>query len=474
MSFELHIWGPAFGLPSIDPECLAAVTYLSAAAPRDTWTVVATSPSAVSCTLPALRDAQTGQWVAAGFDSLVAFVRARTPPSFTDLDAGLTPVQVADATAYSAFLRAEAAPLLALSLYVSSANWIATTRPAYSRILPFPLTWIEPPAIRASHAAGAAHLGFSSLDTDRDATDDDEQTSLTAALHAFPDRIRNTVSRHSKQQQQPDNRSAKIKAQKPAAKSLSIAAAASRLSQVLTPEAKAQIRLDEAARACLSVLAQQKGDRQTFLRDSTETKVASNPISLPQLTSLDCLAYGYLALMTTPEVPRPFLRDAMYRHHRDLAVFVADVRQACLSSEPRASTVAKSNAASSPTLRRYANPLWLRTLHGMVHSVPGLSGEWLIWLWRSIHTDEGDDVSAGNNGNGDSLDALWRRDAKTNAASWQRSVAVLTTLAGTALFAGSILGYRRLPPFGARVFVYKRAMTSFVGLGAAGALLSSL
>lgn len=24
---ELHVWGPAFGLPSIDPECLAAIAY---------------------------------------------------------------------------------------------------------------------------------------------------------------------------------------------------------------------------------------------------------------------------------------------------------------------------------------------------------------------------------------------------------------------------------------------------------------
>lgn len=24
---ELHTWGPAFGLPSIDPECLATIAY---------------------------------------------------------------------------------------------------------------------------------------------------------------------------------------------------------------------------------------------------------------------------------------------------------------------------------------------------------------------------------------------------------------------------------------------------------------
>lgn len=29
MAFELHIWGPAFSLPSIDPTCLAVLAYLS-------------------------------------------------------------------------------------------------------------------------------------------------------------------------------------------------------------------------------------------------------------------------------------------------------------------------------------------------------------------------------------------------------------------------------------------------------------
>lgn len=415
--------------------------------------------------------------MAVGFESLVAFVRAQASSCFNDLDAGLTAAQVADAAAYAAFLRAEAAPLLALSLYVSSANWIATTRPAYSRILPFPLTWIEPPAIRASHAATALHLGFSSLDTDRDATDDDEYASpLTAALHAFPDRIRNTVSSRNQHQQR---ESAKTKAQTSAAKSLSIAAAASRVSQVLTPEAKAQIRLDEAARACLTVLAQQKGSRKTFVKHTPDNKVAETRISTSQLTSLDCLAFGYLALMTTPDVPRPFLRDALRRHHHDLAVFVADMRQACLSSESVIGTATKTKAVGvaksliqSP---RYTNPLWLRTIHGIVHSIPGLSGEWVIWLWRSIRingTDETATVGFGDDS--DALVAFWRRESMAKAASWQRFLAVSTTLAGAALIAGTVLGYRRLPPFGARIFVYKRAATSFAGLGAAGALLSSL
>ena len=438
--------------------------------------------------MPALRDAQTGRWVAAaGFDSLVAFVRSQatvsSSSSYKDLDAGLTQAQVADATAYAAFLRAEAAPLLALSLYVSSANWAATTRPAYSRILPFPLTWIEPPSIRASHAAGAIHLGFSSLDTDRDATDDDDEhtSSLAAALHAFPDRIRNTVSQqnqhqHQHQHQQQEVKTARGQKSAGAAKSLSMAAATAKsraVSQSMTPEAKAQIRLDEAARACLSVLAQQKGGRRTFLRAGTEAENSVEgetavSISPQQLTSLDCLAFGYLALMTTPDVPRPFLRDALRRHHHDLAVFVADVRQACFASQPLAEETVQSARALAKARVRYANPLWLRTLHGIVHSIPGVSGEWVVWLWRRIRVVDEEDGATDS----DEAVARWRRDAK--AARWQRLVTVSTTLASAALFAGLVLGYQQLPAFGARIVVYRRAVTSFAGLGAAGALLSSL
>ena len=51
--FELHVWGPAFGLASIDAECLAAIAYLSAALPKGEWTLIpssdtTTSPSRIS------------------------------------------------------------------------------------------------------------------------------------------------------------------------------------------------------------------------------------------------------------------------------------------------------------------------------------------------------------------------------------------------------------------------------------------
>jgi sorting and assembly machinery component 37 len=42
---ELHVWGPALGLPSIDPECLAAIAYLSCALSNEEWTVIVDTTS---------------------------------------------------------------------------------------------------------------------------------------------------------------------------------------------------------------------------------------------------------------------------------------------------------------------------------------------------------------------------------------------------------------------------------------------
>lgn len=45
---ELHIWGPAFGLPSIDPECLAVLSFFDHAVPRGQWRLVASNDAAVN------------------------------------------------------------------------------------------------------------------------------------------------------------------------------------------------------------------------------------------------------------------------------------------------------------------------------------------------------------------------------------------------------------------------------------------
>jgi len=41
MSKKLHlyVWGPGFGLPSVEVECLAAILFLNGAVPVGEWTI---------------------------------------------------------------------------------------------------------------------------------------------------------------------------------------------------------------------------------------------------------------------------------------------------------------------------------------------------------------------------------------------------------------------------------------------------
>lgn len=50
MVLELHVWGPAFGLPSIEPECIATVAYCQRVIPKGDWTLVAEHDPTVGAT----------------------------------------------------------------------------------------------------------------------------------------------------------------------------------------------------------------------------------------------------------------------------------------------------------------------------------------------------------------------------------------------------------------------------------------
>lgn len=50
MALELHVWGPAFGLPSIDPECIGTVMYCQRVIPEGQWRLVASYDKSVGLT----------------------------------------------------------------------------------------------------------------------------------------------------------------------------------------------------------------------------------------------------------------------------------------------------------------------------------------------------------------------------------------------------------------------------------------
>ncbi|KAM0260823.1 hypothetical protein ACHAQJ_002590 [Trichoderma viride] len=285
---DLHVWGPAFGLPSIDAECLAIITYLHNALPDSSWRLIPSNdPSASpSNLLPALN--HDGNWTS-GFQPIVQYLTSAA--LCNGLDQELSPIQRADSVAYSAYLRAHAGPLVDLSLYVSAANWATTTRPAYSSLLSFPLTWTVPTLIRSEAIKRAEHLGLAELDTD---FDPNSGLHLTAGRDALPETFRRHIPLMAKKT----------------------------VHDEMTPEQATAIRLFGLTEDCL-----------TLLDDLIQGKDEHHPrfFADAAVTSLDCLAFGYLALMQKPSVPRAFLRDWLEPKTPRLHRFVDSMLASCIT-----------------------------------------------------------------------------------------------------------------------------------------------
>ncbi|MCJ1251141.1 hypothetical protein MMC30_008372 [Trapelia coarctata] len=307
MVLELHIWGPAFGLPSIDPECLAAVAYFTQAVPLGRWVLVAGQDEGASeiRELPALRDGST---TVTGFPNIVEHLRIISSGQW-DLDAHLAPMQKADCLAFSTLLTTHAAPLLDLSLYISSQNYTTTTRPAYTCLLSFPATWIIPPKRRSAAKGRSAHLGLSSLDLD--STSPDPQTAASApaaaaATEALPASLRNSKPNDKK----------------------SVSAA------IRNPETASRIRLEALTQRVLEPLS-------ALLWSTSETvnqQEEKGPflLSSERPSTLDCLALGYLALFLVPDVPLPFLSRTLKERYPNLADYVRRDVKRCFGGEVKA------------------------------------------------------------------------------------------------------------------------------------------
>ncbi|KAJ2976327.1 hypothetical protein NUW58_g8114 [Xylaria curta] len=160
MSLQLHVWGPAFGLESIDAECLAIIAAFRHIFSSDEWSLIASNDTSLNPdhTLPALF--HDGTWIP-GYENIVTFLVHHITSCANPLaDNHLTPQQKADLLAYSSYLTTRGSGLVALSLYASPNAWVELTRPAYSALLPFPLTWTIPTAIRAAAIEKAESLGM--------------------------------------------------------------------------------------------------------------------------------------------------------------------------------------------------------------------------------------------------------------------------------------------------------------------------
>ncbi|KAI1621691.1 Tom37 C-terminal domain-containing protein [Exophiala viscosa] len=260
MVLELHIWGPAFDLPSIDAQCLATTLYLQQCVPQDGWVLIPSSEPRVSPLgeLPALRNGDT--WVA-GFGTIVSYLRDTSDGKW-DLDKNLDESQRADSAAFSSFIESRGQPLLDLSLYVSSDNYLSCTRQALADILTWPSSWTIPHQLRDKAKTRSEHLGLSSLDVDTAQEDKKENVGLAAHIPKSLRKPRETVS------------------------------------GLLGRNAQnTRFRLDAVTSDFLEPMEEALAEKNHFLGET--------------VTSLDCLAAGYLALMARPDLPQGWLREAL-------------------------------------------------------------------------------------------------------------------------------------------------------------------
>ncbi|CAG8335255.1 unnamed protein product [Penicillium salamii] len=268
MVLQLHVWGPAFSLPSIDAQCLAIIAYCSEVLPKGSWELVATSDPSVSPTgeLPALQNGEV--WVSR-FRNIVDYLRQYSEGEWY-LDQNLDEVQQADSVAFSSFVESRGQSLLDLYLYVTSQNYYANTSPAYGALLQWPNQWILPPKLHTAAKSRTEHMGLSSLDLQ--AMEDQRQRDHSAAVASG---------------QIPQNLIQKPK---------------ETVSKMLGRTSPSNHFRLEALTA-------------DFF-DPLEAMLSTKPCLLPadqnnSPSSLDCIASAYLSLALIPELAFPWLRDAM-------------------------------------------------------------------------------------------------------------------------------------------------------------------
>ncbi|OLN84322.1 Metaxin-like protein [Colletotrichum chlorophyti] len=329
---ELHVWGPAFRLPSVDAECLAAIAYLHTALPSSQWRLIPTNDPAIhsSNRLPAL--SANGVWVT-GYASIVAHLAHLSPrsPSWDlDLDSRLTPPQRADAHAYGAYIESQLAPLVDAALYGTHDNWTAVTRPALSNLLGFPLSWTVPVMLRDQATARCAHLGFDALGAEDEDAPDPQTSPLDRAMKHLP-----------------------VSGKKSVLEEMKAGTARGIRLHAVTIDALAPLE-DLRARG-----EETPGEKKRFFGGDVPT-------------SLDCILLGHLALIQATSLPQDWLRAILAKKFPHLVAMVADLREECLVSPGALPWVAPP---SSPL--RTAT----RFLDNVVQATPNI-GEAYVVEWR--------------------------------------------------------------------------------------------
>lgn len=266
---ELHIYGPAFNLPSIDARCLGAIALLQSCLNSDEWHIVSESDPRLNPfnELPALKDGNL--WIP-GFRNITAYLQQNGDRFNAKFN--LNEQQSADYEAYLSFLESRGILLLDLSLYVSSDNYTTCTRSALSETTSWPQSWIVPQQLRDDARKRSEHLGLSGLDVDaiREKELKKENEGLMAQIPKSLRRTQQTVT-----------------------------------ALLGSTAEQTRFRLEAVTADFFEPLEELLGDKAYFLGD--------------EMTALDCLALGILAQMQVADLPQPWLQHALENKHGKLS-----------------------------------------------------------------------------------------------------------------------------------------------------------
>lgn len=198
----------------------------------------------------------------------------------------------------------------------------------------------------------------------------------------------------------------------------------------MVPEFARRIKLEQLARDVLDVVKDMELEGNLGLR---------------------CLAFGFLSLMMVEEVPRKWLAETVrgMEEYKGLVGFAEGFREEVFKG--REVDLLRDEVVES------ALGLTVRFLEAVVCEVPWVGGEWrrraTVRRRRKMLEDSG--VKVWEEGEGGGL--------------------VLAGAGAAALAVGvGVFFYRRLPPFGVAVQVWKAPVLTFGSLGAAGAMLGSV
>jgi hypothetical protein len=344
---------------------------------------------------------------------------------------------VTDNCRFLSFLQSTASPLLDLYLYISSENYNATTSAAYTAILPWAFNYTLPPKRRDLARTRTTHLGLNSLDV-ADAVEDKRGPGSGTASSEY----------------EAAKRAAGIPTDGQT-KALSLGRGKGLGGLLGSPIYAARFRLDALSNELLEPLSDLLAKKDYLLEGDKPS-------------SLDCLAFGYLALMLYPAVPQAWLKDTIQTKYPRILRYIRRLREDLLSGEEVSPLKVWSVASGGTGSPSRGLPWRARRTQGIVLQVVGTAREIISNLplvSTILHRRAATPIST-------------RNRSKARPSSLPGPLMVNTTVAFSAAVAAGLVGFaihhRRNPREGALIFWALRPQTGFSAFGEAESFLSVL